>query len=316
MFKTEVKSKIGEDISLLIQLDNHAPYYICECGDASDLSVKDCQNAEAIFISHTHIDHFIHFDTILRHQIGVGKRIIICGPKDIAEQAQAKIKGYTWNLIEEQAIIYEIREIIDETTIHRYELEPPFWRLKVLESLDTRTVYQNERFSVDFTILDHKIPSIAYLFKEKDSFNIDLGNSGFKGGAWVKELKNAFENQTPDTTIQIQDKSFAAKDLFHLITVKKGDTLGIIMDHAAHEANHTKIKNLFSDCNKVFIECFYKVADKDYAAQNFHSYSEQSGKVMRACGVKSAIPVHFSRKYAEQQIQELIAEFNQAFTNP
>ena len=68
MILPELKSKIGEDISILVRLDNHTPSYICECGDASELTLKECQNTEGIFISHTHIDHFINFDQILRHQ--------------------------------------------------------------------------------------------------------------------------------------------------------------------------------------------------------------------------------------------------------
>jgi ribonuclease Z len=86
------------------------------------------------------------------------------------------------------------------------------------------------------------------------------------------------------------------------------------MDHAATEANHAKIRALFSGCNKVFIECFYKAADKDFAVQNFHSYSEQSGKVMRECGVREAIPVHFSRKYSEADLEEIVEEFQRAFS--
>ena len=119
MILPELKSKIGEDISILVRLDNHTPSYICECGDASELTLKECQNTEGIFISHTHIDHFINFDQILRHQIGIQKRIIICGPIGIIDQVQSKIKGYSWNLIEAGAITYEIREIIDEQKINR-----------------------------------------------------------------------------------------------------------------------------------------------------------------------------------------------------
>lgn len=61
MFNAEVKSKIEEDICILVNLDNHPWNYLCECGNASDLTVKEVQNSNAIFISHTHIDHFVNF---------------------------------------------------------------------------------------------------------------------------------------------------------------------------------------------------------------------------------------------------------------
>jgi ribonuclease Z len=310
MFSTELKSKADEDISILIKLDNYPASFICECGDASGLTVKDCQNTAAIFISHTHIDHFINFDFILRHQIGIGKKVIICGPEGITQQVQSKIKGYQWNLIEAGAITYEIREIIEEDHIIISELDPPKWDIKILEVQQTRPLFSNEKMEVEFTILDHKTPSIAYLFKEKDSINIDIQKSPFKGGSWIRELKKAFEACDQSCRITIEGKDYEAGGLFHLLDIRKGDSVGIIMDHAASVANHSKIKALFQGCNKVFIECFYRTEDKEYAQLNYHSYSEASAKIMKACQVDTAIPVHFSRKYNIEDINELQNEFH------
>ena len=159
--------------------------------------------------------------------------------------------------------------------------------------------------------MDHKIPSIAFLFQEKNTVSIDLSSSNFKGGKWINELKQAFVSQHGEKKIMIDGIAHSAKDLFPLLTIKKGDTLGIIMDHAANTANHDKIKSLFNDCNKVFVECFYAAKDKEFAKLNFHSYSKESAKIMKQCNVTKPIPVHFSRKYKEQEINDLMAEFYQ-----
>lgn len=313
MFTAEVKSKENEDISILIGLDNYSAHFICECGDASELGVKDCQDAEVIFISHTHIDHFINFDSFIRHQIGIEKRVIVCGPRGIIDQVQAKLKAYTWNLIQAGAIVYEVREILSENEIRRGELSPPYWEFEELAKQKEEPIFTNERFTVRYEILDHKTPSIAYLFKEQDKLSINLSESTFIGGKWVRHLKEAFEQGNEQMQLEIDGEIYASKDLFHLLTVKPGDSLGVIMDHAAIPANHQKIKALFQDCNKVFIECFYKDEDQEAAIQNYHSYASASGKIMRACGVKEAIPVHFSRKYKEEAIAELKEEFLSAF---
>ena len=84
------------------------------------------------------------------------------------------------------------------------------------------------------------------------------------------------------------------------------------MDHAASDENHARIIDHFSNCNKAFIESFYKEEDKELAALNYHSYSAMSGKVMKAANVLEAIPVHFSRKYSEEEIEQLVAEFEKA----
>ncbi|MDF1697575.1 MAG: hypothetical protein P1U56_17150 [Saprospiraceae bacterium] len=312
MIRPELKSKPSEDISILVKLDNHAWNYLCECGDASALTVKEIQNSKAVFISHTHIDHFVNFDAVIRHQIGMERRVVICGPKGIADQVQSKIKSYTWNLIEKGSIIFELREYEHEE-IKVYEIEPPNWELKKLPSLTGNRLYEDKDFVVTATLLDHKIPVLAYLFKEHDTVKIDIGKSGFQGGKWVKDLKVAFENESPDAPIQIQDKTYVAKDLYHLLSIKKGDSLGIIMDHAAHTENHTKIKKHFTGCNTVFVESFYLNEDREQAETNFHSYAKQSGKIMAEAKVKNPIPVHFSRKYKEEDINTILHQFTTAY---
>lgn len=312
MFQSTIKSRVGEDISILIQLDNHPWNYICECGDASDLTVKEIQNTNAIFISHMHIDHFVNFDTIIRHQIGIQRRVVICGPKGIAQQVQAKLKSYTWNLIKKGAIIYEIRELETEDKINVYELEPPEWELNFRKTIEGNQLFETASFVVSSVILDHKTSSLAFKFKEQDRVKIDIQSSGFRGGKWVKELKNAFENGLEEQVITIEDKTYLAKELFHLLHIQTGDSVGIIMDHAANTENHAKIRTHFEGCNKVFIESFYKEADKEQALINFHSYSSMSGNVMKAAKVKTAIPVHFSRKYKAEEIKELMLEFEVA----
>ena len=313
MFNATIKSEIDEDICILIQVDNHSYNYICDCGEASNLSVKDCQNTNAIFLSHTHIDHFVNFDTILRHQIGIKRRVVICGPKDITKQVQSRIQSYCWNLIAEDAITYEIREITEQGVIKRAELKPPFWEINEIDDLNTVAIFETEDFQVDYTVLDHKTPSMAYLFKGHDTLKINIKDTAYKGGKWINELKVAFLLKKENKVIVIDNKKYKASDLFHLIAVKKGKTLGVILDHAASVENHEKIQLLFSNIDTVLIESFYKAGDKTFAEANFHSYSSASGAIMKRCNVKEAIPVHFSRKYKAEDIQELITEFKTAF---
>lgn len=315
MFKAEVKSKIEEDICILVKLDNHPWNYLCECGDASDLTVKEVQNSNAIFISHTHIDHFVNFDAVIRHQIGIQRRIIICGPKGIAKQVQSKIKSYTWNLIEEGSIIYEIRELLSENEINVFEVEPPLWQLKEKGVIQTNIIFEEKSFFVTAILLNHKIPTLAYKFKENDTIKIDIQASGFKGGKWVQELKDAFEKNDDTKVISIEGKDYHASELFHLLHLQEGDSVGIIMDHAANEENHAKIKEHFFKSRKVFIESFYKREDKEQAELNYHSYSSMSGRIMRQTEVREPVPVHFSRKYKEDEIKLLIEEFETAL-NP
>ncbi|MFZ4931200.1 peptidase [Chryseobacterium sp. Mn2064] len=311
MLQAEIKSLLKEDISILIKVPNSGKHYLCDCGEASLLTVKETQAISALFISHTHIDHFSNFDGIFRHQIGSGEKVVICGPKNIHHQVEARLKSYTWNLIDENAIEYEIREIISEKEIHVYRIRPPFWNLESVKTQDF--LFEDEYITVDFTILDHKTDSVAYLFKEKDSVTFHENASTFKKGKWIGELKTAFENNNADREIEIEEAMHKASDLFHLLTRNPGYKLGVIMDHAAIEDNYQKIKTVFEGADLVYIETFYKDADQEFANLNYHSFASASGKIMNDCQVKQAIPIHFSRRYTESDQQEIETAFYKAF---
>ncbi|VXB84427.1 Peptidase [Flavobacterium sp. 9AF] len=311
MLLAESKSKIGEDVCIVVYPNNCKWNYIVDCGEASLLSVKDCLSARAIFISHTHIDHFINFDQIMRYQIGSKQQYIICGPKNIALQVQAKLKSFTWNLIEDDAIVYEVREIISEKKIITYELKPPYWELVFIS--EETSLYQDERVTVRFVILDHKTDVIGYHFKDKDNINIEISQIPYLPGKWINDLKEAYILKKEQQIIKIDDITYQAKELFQYLKIEKGNTLGIILDHAAHKRNHDKIMQLFYECDTVLIECFYKNEDKEKATRNYHSYASQSGKIMYESKVKKAIPIHFSRKYTIEDIVEIETDFFKAF---
>ncbi|SIT12955.1 ribonuclease Z [Chryseobacterium ureilyticum] len=313
MLQAEIKSLLKEDISILIKVANSGKHYLCDCGEASLLTVKEIQTVSAVFISHTHIDHFANFDGIFRHQIGSGEKVVICGPKNIHHQVEARLKSYTWNLIDEKAIEYEIREIVSKEEINVYTIRPPHWNLELVKTQNF--LFEDEYVNVDFAILDHKTDSIAYLFKEKDTVTFHENASDFKKGKWISELKTAFESNDADKEIEIEGILYKASELFHLLSRNEGYKLGVIMDHAVDEINYQKIKSVFINADLVYIETFYKDTDQEFAKINYHSFASASGKIMNDCKVKQAVPIHFSRRYTEDDQQEIETAFYKAFRN-
>lgn len=311
MIQAEIKSLLREDISILIKIPNSGKHYLSDCGEASLLTVKEVQSVSALFISHTHIDHFSNFDGIFRHQIGSGEKVVICGPKNIQKQVEARLKSYTWNLVDEKAIEYEIREVVSEAEINVYKIRPPYWNLELAATQDF--LFEDENVSVDCAVLDHKTDSVAYLFREKDSVTYNENASGFRKGKWISELKAAFETQDPEKAIEIEGTVYKATDLFHLLTRNEGYRLGVIMDHAVCESNYEKIKTVFRKADLVYIETFYKDEDRELAGQNYHSFASASGKIMKDCDVKEAVPIHFSRRYTENDRLEIETAFYKAF---
>ena len=66
-----------------------------------------------VFVSHTHIDHFIGFDYLLRVCFGRNKVIRFYGPKNFIRNVEGKLAGFTWNLVDryDESITLEVNEI-------------------------------------------------------------------------------------------------------------------------------------------------------------------------------------------------------------
>ncbi|MCH2045783.1 MAG: hypothetical protein MK212_16825 [Saprospiraceae bacterium] len=310
MLHATLKNKHNEDICLMIQADNHKWNYLCDCGFASDLSVKDCRDVNAVFVSHTHIDHFIHFDFLLRHLLGCQRTVTVCGPAGLAKNVQAKLRGFTWNLLtaEDNPVTFEVRELHGGNQIVSYLLIAPNWELNVIKREQHPIIFQNKAFTVRYTLLDHGIPSVAYLFEELPKLKINMQNVPYPGGKWVKELKIAYTENKPNAKIEVHGEIIKAQTLFEYLELQQGYKLGYIMDHLACEANHQKIYTLFKNCDEVYMESYYAQEDYDLAIKNNHSTAHISGQLAKQAGFRKLIPAHFSRRYHDPEMLAKIKE--------
>ncbi|MGL4597262.1 MAG: peptidase [Bacteroidia bacterium] len=319
MLRHELKSRIDEDICVLVRTDSARWNYLCDCGLAADLSVRECLETLAVFISHTHIDHFIDFDRLIRHQVGTGRMVTVCGPKNIQQHVSSKLRGYNWNLVhidEEENASYLIHELVEEQKMVRWKLEAPEWLPVFLdETTSSDCIFQGESFDVRATLLDHGTPCVAYLFEEHARSTFLMKQSPYLAGPWIKELQTAWKQELPETWIDVNGEKMQAQDLFYLLEKQRVQTLGYIMDHSATPENHAKIEALFSNADTVYMECYYPESELEFAIRNNHSTAKRSGEICRRIGIKNPIPVHFSRRYHSDEIllQEIRAEFKLAW---
>ena len=88
-----------------------------------DLGRIDRQPAAAllkithVFVSHTHMDHFIGFDHLLRIFLARDLHLDLFGPPGIIANVRGKLAGYTWNLIES----YPFRMTVHEVGVEQIE---------------------------------------------------------------------------------------------------------------------------------------------------------------------------------------------------
>ena len=326
MFQTEVKSKVGEDISILVKLDNHPWNYLCECGDASELSVKEIQKCKGVFISHTHMDHFIGFDRILRLVLGRDKNLYLYGPPHFFKNVEGKLAAYSWNLVEN----YRYRLTLNLTEIHHdylltraYLCRNEFIPNETAEKKPFRdVVVETSVYQVSAVILDHGIPCLGLSVKEHFHININkdaLAALELQTGPWLNEFKQAlYAGRDPTSAFKIKSVSGRTKvfqlgklaDQIAMIT--PGQKISYIADVAYNAANVEKIIALAKDSDQLFIEAAFLHAQQDLAVEKHHLTARQAGELAARCAARQFTIFHFSPRYVGQE-DLLYREANEAY---
>lgn len=286
-----------------------------DLGDIRALPPRKILRLTHVFISHTHIDHFIGFDHLLRLCLGREKRIHLFGPPGFTAQVEHRLASYTWNLVESYPT---------DLTLVAAELHPDGRSIsaefhccrrfrpesKRTELLRDGILLDEETFRLRTAFLDHQTISLAYALEEKSHVNImknRLLALGLPTGPWLAELKRDIARGEAD------DKQFRAwwregergvERYFSLGELKKeilqivpGQRIVYVTDAAYTPANAARIVALARDADYLFIEAMFLDADRERVGERHHLTARQAGLLARQAGVARAIPFHFSPRY-------------------
>src|SRR5881628_899955 len=150
--------------------------------------------ASEVFVSHTHMDHFIGFDRLLRIALGRRKALRIYGPPGLIENVAGKLRGYTWNLVDDYPFTIDVREFHSRQVRHAcFRASERFLQMEGSPEIHTARipfpVLIDPMFTVFAAPLNHRIASFAYALQEKFHVNINkerLRASGLPVGSWLK----------------------------------------------------------------------------------------------------------------------------------
>jgi ribonuclease BN (tRNA processing enzyme) len=95
--------------------------FLFDLGDIHILPPRKLLKIDYIFVSHTHMDHFIGFDHLLRISLGRDRRIHLYGPPKFLQNVEDKLHSYTWNLVANYTNNFElvVTEVHPDETISR-----------------------------------------------------------------------------------------------------------------------------------------------------------------------------------------------------
>ena len=94
---------------------------IFDLGNINGLPAKEILKIGHAFVTHTHVDHFIGFDHLLRLLLGREKTLSLFGPPGFLKNVEGKLAGYSWNLADKYnyPLVLQITEVQPDFTICR-----------------------------------------------------------------------------------------------------------------------------------------------------------------------------------------------------
>ncbi|MBN1932123.1 MAG: ribonuclease Z [Desulfobacterales bacterium] len=289
---------------------------IFDLGDISCLSTRDVLKISHVFISHTHMDHFIGFDRLLRLFLGRDKNLYLYGPEGFLNNIEGKLSGYTWNLVNNYQNpftlnVTEIRQ--DYMLIKQYRCRNRFISaLQAVKKPFKGILLQEPALFVRAEILDHSIPCLGFSIKERFHVNImkdRVASLGLEIGPWLKKFKQALFTQkdlnsefvVPVEKNSSKKKTYILGDLAEQIAlITPGQKITYIADVVYSKANLEKITHLAKDSDHLFIEASFLEKHQCIAQKKFHLTAWQAGCIAAKARGKQFTIFHFSPRYMDQ----------------
>jgi len=306
---------------------------IFDLGDISPLSTRDILKISHSFISHTHMDHFIGLDYMLRLMLGRTKKLCLFGPEGFLGNLEGKLSGYSWDLVEnyDNPFSIEATEVRSDHMLTRnYICQNRFQSSGKTERHPFNGLLLYEpSFSVYSTILDHSIPCLGFVIKEAAHINImktEVQKLGLDVGPWLNEFKHALFEQKPldmifeaaTDTGKNRKKSFRLLDLKEKIAkITPGQKIAYITDVRYNEQNMQKIIPFIAGSDHLFIEAAFSEEHKEIAYAKNHLTARQAGEIAGKAGVARFTIFHFSPRYTDNEIKlqmEAEAAYRDALT--
>lgn len=318
------------DPALYVELLFERRALLFDLGDLAALAPRKVLRLTDVFVSHTHMDHFVGFDHLLRVCLGRAVAVRLYGPEGIIDRVEHRLGGYTWNLVQRYetdftVVAVEVRDgsphesarFRCRTAFRREPLAPRPW--------DDGLLVDEPGFRVRATVLDHKIPCLAFALEETRHVNVwksRLEAMGLPTGPWLRELKAAvLRDEADETPIRawwrtgerVVERWLPLGALrADLLQVVPGQKISYVVDAVYHAENAERIVRLVRGADVLYIEASFLAADAHLAAEKYHLTARQAGLLAHRAGVKTLVPFHYSARYPGRE-EEVRAEAEQAF---
>ena len=312
-FETMILGGLNGDPGLFVQIKKSGLHLLFDVGDVSSLTKKQMVRTQHIFVTHTHMDHFMDFDRLVRVKVAIKKPIFVYGPPGIIDQISHKLLAYTWNLIDDDQLHFIVTEI--DSANHsltianvskKHGFLPANRRQESMQDFIIKTL--DDHSIIRAVNLNHRgIDSIAYQLEYPGSTKVDtksLKAMSLNPGPWISELQLYVQKGEFHKTIKVAETKFSVKDLSEKILAPVAPyKLTYITDIGFEADNIDRIFKAFKETDSIVCESSFSDADIDRATDKAHLTSHQAAFIARGLKTKDFNVFHISNIYADDPVR-------------
>lgn len=264
----------------------HDKVYLIDCGEGTQIRLNEFgikwMKTNQIFISHLHGDHYFGLIGVVStcHLMRRNRPLDIYGPAGLEEIIRGQL------LAGQTELVYELR-------------------FHVLDPTRSERIYENEDITVDTIVLNHRIPCLGFIFREKQ-----------RQRKIIREKLDAL--QIP---VELIPDIKAGKDILDEATGERILNSEITIDPPrprsyAYCCDTAYFPDLVPDIKGVdllYHDSTFSEDSEQRAADTYHSTTKQAASIAVVAEVGKLMIGHFSSKYDD--LQPLLKEAQEIFPN-
>ncbi|HEX2866477.1 MAG TPA: MBL fold metallo-hydrolase [Ignavibacteriales bacterium] len=306
----QILGRPGRDNAMFVWVNSGTQFFrlLFDCGEGllREIRQSDIKAIDHLFFSHTHIDHIAGFDYFFRRNYDrEEKPVYVWGPEKTSGIIQHRLLGFIWNLISEAPGKWYVTDISESSMASFSFKTKEGFEVKHFEGETdfNGLVLETPGFKVKAAIMNHIIPTIAYVVSENDSLNInkaELLQSGLPQGAWLEKLKDLRLDE--NEIISLDGNGFRLKDLREkLLITTPGEKIAYLTDFVNDDLSRRRAIELIEGCDTVVCESQYSYLDEELAKKNYHMTTRQTASLAKEAGAKKLILFHVSERYSQEE---------------
>ena len=326
VFLPSLLNRLCEDPGLWVDLQDEGRSILLDLGDLRHVAARKLLRVERAVVTHTHMDHFVGFDHLLRLMLGRERELVVTGPPGFLECVAGKIAAYTWNLIRDYPIRLRAEEVDGEwTRAVLYSGESGMRAVPQPERRTGGTLHAERLYTVHATLLDHGVPVLGVALRETEHLSVNrdrMEKMGLTPGPWLRDFKESVRRCAPgDESVEAAEaggnlRRFRRDVLAEALILRRaGQRLAYVTDVRFTSENVARIVPLAGGVDLFVCEAAFLEADAGLAAERCHLTARQAGWIAREAGAKRLAPFHLSPRYKGRE-QEIVDEAAEAFGGP